>query len=252
MMPTDSLRRTGILVRHNAVLRLRDPAQLISYIAIPMVIMVVFKPLYVKALDTGTLQAVTGPLVMFSVFALSIVGNSIFIEREWRTWDRLRATRAARVELLLGKTVPVLVVLLLQQSVLLLFGCLVVGLSLPSSFGWLLLAITIWGLTLLAAGAAVATVVRSRGDLGMVSDLGAILVSSLGGALVPVSLMPGWVRHIAPVSPGYWAMALLRAAIAGDPGGMVRPALVCLAIAVVAGALAVHRLSRGWGRSHLL
>lgn len=252
MMPTDSLRRTGILVRHNAVLRLRDPAQLISYIAIPMVIMVVFKPLYVKALDTGTLQAVTGPLVMFSVFALSIVGNSIFIEREWRTWDRLRATRAARVELLLGKTVPVLVVLLLQQSVLLLFGCLVVGLSLPSSFGWLLLAITIWGLTLLAAGAAVATVVRSRGDLGMVSDLGAILVSSLGGALVPVSLMPGWVRHIAPVSPGYWAMSMLRASIAGDPGGMVRPALVCLAIAVVAGAFAVHRLSRGWGRSHLL
>ena len=92
----------------------------------PMVLMLVLKPLYVAGrLDSGTLQAVTGPLVMFSVFALSIVGNSILVEREWRTWDRLRATRAGRAELLLGKTGPVLVLLLLQQAVLLAFGCLV-------------------------------------------------------------------------------------------------------------------------------
>lgn len=251
-MLTESLHRTGLLVRHNAVLRLRDPGQLITYIAIPMALMVVLKPLYTKALETGELQAVTGPLVMFSVFALAIVGNSIFIEREWHTWDRLRVTRAGRVELLLGKTLPILVVLLFQQSVLLGFGALVVGLPLPPSIGLVLLAIAIWGLTLLAVGSALATVVRSRGDLGMASDLGAILVSALGGALVPVALMPAWVATAAQVSPGYWAMSILRAGINGNAADMVRPAIVLLSIAVVAGSFAVYRLSRGWGRSHLM
>lgn len=251
-MATDALYRTGLMAKHNALLRLRDPGQLISYIVMPMLLMLVFKPLYVTALKSGTLQAVTGPLVMFSVFALSIVGNSIMVEREWRTWDRLRVTRASRAELLLGKTLPAFVILLLQQSVLLVFGCLVIGLPVPPTMGWIMLAVAVWGFTLLALGSALATIVRSRGDLGMVSDLGAMLVSALGGALVPVSLMPSWAQHIAPVSPGYWAMSLLHAAIDGDASRMLRPALVCLAIGLACGAFATYRLSRGWGRSHLL
>lgn len=249
---TDALRRTGLLVRHNAILRLRDPGQLISYIAIPMVLMVVLRPLYVASVETGELLAVTGPLIMFSVFALAIVGNSIFIEREWRTWDRLRVTRAGNIEMLLGKTLPILVVLLIQQGTLLTFGVFVVGLPVPPQPLLLVLAVLVWGVTLLAAGSALATVVRSRGDLGMVSDLGAIVVSALGGALVPVSLMPDWAQHIAPVSPGYWAISLMRAAVEGDAGAMVRPSLVLLSIAAVAGAIAVYRLLRGWGRSHLI
>ncbi|MCP3760513.1 ABC transporter permease [Streptomyces sp. TBY4] len=249
---TDSLHRVGILVRHNTVLRLRDPGQLISYIALPMVLMLVFKPLYVRALDSGTLQAVTGPLVMFSVFALAIVGNSILVEREWRTWDQMRSSRAGRTELLLGKTLPVLVILIFQQLVLLVYGCLIIGLPVPNHFGYIALAISVWGFTLLAIGAALATVVRSRGDLGLVSDLGAMAVSSIGGALAPVSLMPGWAQVIAPLSPGYWALSMMRSAIEGDLGGTLRPALVCLAIGLVAGTFATYRLARGWGRSHLL
>ncbi|MBB0242723.1 ABC transporter permease [Streptomyces alkaliphilus] len=244
--------RTGLLVRHNLMLRLRDPSQIISYVAMPIVLMMVLKPLYVEALDSGTVQAVTGPMVMFSVFALSIVGNSIMVEREWRTWDRLRVTRAGRTELLLGKTLPAFLILLFQQSVVLGVGCAVLGLELPDVPGLLVLAIAIWGFTLLCLGSALATVARSRGDLSVVSDLGAIGVSALGGALVPVSLMPGWAQAIAPISPGYWAMSLIQAALAGDGAAMVRPGLVCLAIGLAFGTFATYRLARGWGRSRLL
>lgn len=248
----DSVRRTGILVTHNVVLRLRDPAQLISYIAMPMVLMLVFKPLYVRAVPGGELNAVVGPLVLFSVFALAIVGHSIMVEREWRTWDRLRVSRATRTELLLGKTLPILITLLLQQAVLLTFGLLVVGLPIPRTFGWLVLAVLVWGFTLLAIGCALATVVRSRAELSVASDLGAMLVGAIGGALIPVAIMPGWAQAIAPASPGYWAISLLRGALDGDPSAMVRPMLILLAIAAVATAVAIYRLARGWGRSRLL
>lgn len=250
---TDSAHRVGVLVRHNAILRLRDPGQLISYLLLPMIVMVVFKPLYLRAFDhDGTIQVVTGPLTMFSVFTLAIIGNSILVEREWRTWDRLRTSSASAAELLLGKTVPVFVILLVQQSVLLAYGCVVVGLPFPRSLGLVAIAIVVWGLTLLCLGAAMATILRSHAELGLVSDIGAIMISALGGALVPVSLMPGWAVAVAHVSPGFWALNMLQAAVRGDDAGTFGPAAILLVLAVVSGVFAVRRLAKGWGRSNLL
>jgi len=217
-----------------------------------MIFMILFQPLYAKALGSSQVQAVTGQLVMFSVFAMAIVGNAIFVEREWRTWDRLRASRAARAELLIGKAIPVLLVLLLQQAVLICYGMVVVGMPVPRSVPLLVLAMTVWGFTLLALGSMLATVVRSRGDLIVASDVGAITISAIGGTLLPVSLMPGWARVLAPFSPGYWGLAMLRAAVLGHGADVWRPALICAAIGVVAGAFATYRLAHGWGRSHLV
>jgi ABC-2 type transport system permease protein len=251
-MSTEALYRTGALVRYNAVLRLRDPSQLISYLLTPMIFMVLFAPLYEKALGYGAAEAVTGQLIMFSFFATAIVGHSIFIEREWQTWDRLRASRAARVELLIGKAVPVFVVLLFQQTVLLVYGCLVVRMPFPRSVPLVVLAMVVWGFTMLALGSALAIVVRSRGDLIVATDVGAIVVSSIGGSMLPTSLMPGWARAVSPYSPGYWGLSMFRHAIAGDAGPTVSAALVCLAFGLAGGTVAVYRLAHGWGRSALV
>lgn len=251
-MSTESVRRVRLLVTFNVLLRLRDPGQLVSYIVLPMVLMIVFKPLYVRTLSVGTIEAVAGPLVMFSVFCVAIVGGSFLVEREWHTWDRLRASKAGRAELLLGKALPILVILILQQSVLILFGWLVLGMPSPPSLFFLGLAIVLWGLTLLGIGSMAATVVRSRGELGMISDLGSMLISAVGGCMLPVSLMPPWAQHLSRVSPGYWALSMMRAALQDHPSAMVLPAIVCVSIGLVTATFAVRRLSRGWGRSRLI
>ncbi len=244
--------RVSAMVRHNITIRLRDPGQMISYIVMPMVLMLVLKPLYVRAVEGGATQVVTGLLMMFSVFAIAIAGSSILAERNWQTWDRLRSTRARAAELLLGKIIPIFVVMVFQQSVLLVYGCLVIGMPVPRSFGYLALAIVVWAFALLSIGAALATVARSLGELGVITDVGALTLSSLGGALVPLSIMPGWAQAAAHVSPGYWALEMMQAAIRGDASGVLVPAGILLGIGLVAGAFAVRRLTRGWGRTRLL
>ncbi|MBN6053813.1 ABC transporter permease [Nonomuraea sp. RK-328] len=244
----DAAYRIGALARHNATLRLRDPGQMISYIVMPMVLMLVLKPLYVRAVDGGAAQVATGLMVMFSVFAISLVGNSILSERTWRTWDRLRVSRAPAPELLIGKTLPLFVVMVVQQTVLLVYGCLAIGLPVPPNPVYVLLAIMVWAFALLAIGALLATVVRSHGELSVISDVGALTLSSLGGALVPLSIMPEWAQLAAHVSPGYWALSMMQAAVRGDAAGAAPPAGVLLAIGLVAGAFAARRLARGWGR----
>jgi ABC-2 type transport system permease protein len=248
----DSAYRIGAIARHNKTIRLRDPGQMIAYIVMPMILMLVLKPLYVKAVHGGATQVVTGLLVMFSVFAIAVAGNSILVERNWQTWDRLRQSRATPAEMLIGKTIPIFVVMSFQQCLLFVYGCFVIGLPIPHDLGFVALAIAVWAFTLLAIGAALATIARSSGELGVISDVGAMVLSSMGGALVPLILLPGWAQAAAHGSPGYYALLMMKAAVRGDASGVLIPAAVLAGLGLVAGAFAVSRLTRGWGRTRML
>jgi len=245
-MRTDLPHRLLLLINHNTALRLRDPGHLISYLVMPMVLMLVFSPLYRAALPQGgEAQAVIGMLVMFSVLSLSVVGTALLTERTWRTWNRLRATPVSIVEMLIGKVLPVFVLLVVQQMILIIFGAQVVDMPVTGSPALILAAVCVWSATLLAIGVALAGIVRSHGELAAICDVGALTVSALGGALAPITMMPAWAQTIAPASPGYWAVTMLKAAVAGEPDTVLQAALILMAVAVVAGALACLRISRG-------
>lgn len=238
--------RVGALTRHNLLLRRRDPANLITYIIIPVILIALFKPVLTRLMPAGgTAQDVTGMLVLSSTLALQIAGMSLLSERTWRTWETLRATPATAAELLIGKAVPVLAVLLLQQAVVIGYGVAVAGLSLAGPPFLLMLALLVWSTTLLAAGSLLATLVRSHSQLAVLTDIGAIVLSTLAGALLPLSLMPSIAQHVAPASPGYWAIKMFKAALRGDTAATLGPAAILGAIAAAAGLAACLRLRRG-------
>ena len=238
--------RVAALTRHNLLLQRRDPANLITYLIIPVILIALSKPMLTRLMpDGGTAQDVTGPLVLSSTLSLQIAGMSLLSERTWRTWEMLRSTPATAAELLVGKAAPVLAVLLLQQAVVISYGVGVAGLSVTGPPFLLLLALLVWSTTLLAAGSLLATLVRSHSQLAVLTDTGAIALSTLGGALLPLSMMPSIAQHVAHASPGYWAIGMLKAAVRGDTAGTLGPAAILAAIAVAAGATACLRLRRG-------
>jgi ABC-2 type transport system permease protein len=238
--------RVAALTRHNLLLRRRDPANLITYVIIPVILIALFKPVLARLMpDGGAAQDVTGQLVLSSTLSLQIVGMSLLSERTWRTWEMLRATPATAAELLIGKAVPVLAVLLLQQAVVIGYGVAVAGLRVTGPPFLLLLAMLVWSMTLLAAGSLLATLVRSQSQLAVLTDIGAFVLSTLAGALLPMSMMPSIARHVAAASPGYWAIGMLKAAVRGDAAGTLAPAAILGGIAVVAGTTACLRLRRG-------
>jgi ABC-2 type transport system permease protein len=247
------LRRVGAIARHNTMLMLREPGPLASRLIMPLVFITLLHPLYLASQGRagGARQAVIATLVTFSLLGLSIPGSSILTERAWRTWTRLRMTAVRPAELLAGKAAPVIAALLAQQALVIGFGVAVLGLDVA---GPLLLAVALlaWTLALLGMGAAIGVLARSLSELSVIYDLGGIVLSSLGGALVPLAAMPGWVRHVAPASPGYWAVSALHAALGGDAAGTLRACAVLAGIAVACGALAAARVGRGAARSATL
>ncbi len=242
--------RILVLARHNLTLVAREPGPMISRLVLPVIMILVLRPLYSSALGgqgRGTVQAVVGMLVMFSLLGMSVVGNAVLSERSWHTLDRLRATPAGPAELLLGKAVPVLALVLLQQLVLLVVGTAGLGLRVASP-GLLAAAVLAWAVTLVCVGGAVATLVRGTAALSAAVDIGSMALTTLAGALVPAASMPGWARAAAPASPGYWALRGLRAALVGDAAGTWGSVGVLLGVAVVGASIAAVRLAHGWGR----
>jgi ABC-2 type transport system permease protein len=252
MLP-DAACRTGAVIRHNTVLMLREPGPLASRLIMPLAFIALLHPLYQAAQGrtAGAGQAVIATLVTFSLLALSIVGGSILTERMWHTWERVRMTPVRPAELLAGKGVPVLAALLAQQALIVGFGVAVLGLAVagPALLGMALLA---WTLALLGMGAAIGAAARSMSELSVIHDIGGMLLSSLGGALVPLAALPGWVRHVAPASPGYWAVSALKAALSGDGAGTLRACAVLIGIALACGLFAAVRAGRGAARSALV
>jgi ABC-2 type transport system permease protein len=248
--------RMAAMVRHNTTLMLREPGPVISRLVQPLVLITLTHPLYAAALaaagsQAATVQVVTGMLVMFSLLALSIVGTGIMTERAWRTWDRLRATPARAAELLSAKAVPAFALLVVLQAEVIGFGAVAFGLRI-SDPALLALAVLSWALALLGMGMALGALLRSQSELNVAYDIGGLLFSALGGALIPPDELPGWARTIAPASPGYWAMGALRSAVSGQAMATLRDCVVLVGVGVAAGALAAWRMSRNSPRSRLL
>ncbi|MFD8339064.1 ABC transporter permease [Streptomyces solisilvae] len=250
MPSSDALIRTSALVRHNFVLMIREPGPLLSRLCMPLVFITLLRPLYISAQGqtAGTQQAVIGTLVTFSLLALSISSQAILTERLGRTWDRLRSTPLRPAEMLVGKAVPVFTVLFAQQALVIVFGIWAFGLRVAHPL--LLVSVLInWSFTLLGLGALLGVLARSVGELSAAYDIGGMLLSSLGGALVPLDVLPHWVGVIGPFTPGYWAVRGLHTALTGDTTAVLTVCVTLLGMAAACGTLASHRLRRRSGRA---
>ncbi|MFD5813236.1 ABC transporter permease [Streptomyces sp. NPDC127038] len=248
-MSRESAARLWVLIRHNVLLMAREPGPVLSRMILPLAFVTLLRPLYTAGQGerAGTQQAVVGTLVTFSLLALGICGSAILTERLGRTWDRLRATALHPAELLVGKAVPAFLTLLAQQFLIVGFAVCFFGLRVPHPF--LLLCVLLgWSCTLLGLGALLGVLVGSLGALSAAYDIGAMLLSSVGGALVPLVSLPAWVATVAPASPGYWAALGMRAALSGDTSTVARSCGTLLGVALVCGTVASVRLRGRGGR----
>ena len=241
--------RSAALVRHELRVMLSDKEALIVLMAMPLVMMAFFKPVARLALAgddptaNGSELTVPGMATMFAFFLVGFIGFSFFAEHQWNTWERLRASSATNAEILVGKVVPAMLLCLFQQAALFSFGFVVFGMRVRGSvLGMALVSIALT-VCLVAIGVLMAAVMKTQQQLNAMSNLGAMVLAGISGALVPLSVLPGWARSVAPVAPQYWAMRGFRSTIL-DGGGLssvALPVAMLLGFGVVAAAVALLR-----------
>jgi ABC-2 type transport system permease protein len=230
---------------------LRDPAFVVIFTIMPLAFMAFTKGAFSAGLTAeypgrtfnGAEQVVPGSAVLFSGFLVGNLGFAIFREHSWATWDRLRASQLNTAELMLGKAIGPVIVLAIQLSVMLGGGALLFGLHLRGSLAAFLLVAVALALMEVSLGFMLLAICRSVLQLNAATNLGAMMLSGIGGAVTPIYLLPTWAQSIAPATPAYWAMQGFTDVTihGGGLADVAKPVTVLLAYSVAFVAIAAWR-----------
>jgi ABC-2 type transport system permease protein len=245
-----SVRRLGVIVGHEVRLIRRDPLPVIVLVIFPIITMAFLKPAFRPALiqsghphANGAEQVVPGQATVNGFFIVGLTTFAFFAEFGSATWDRLRASQATNLEVVLGKSVPRIVMSIAQFVVVFAIGIPLFGLTVRGPIASLLPLVSALAVCLVLLGIAVTAVCRSVQQANAFSTVGLVVFGAVGGALVPFNVLPGWAQTIAPVTPTYWAMRGFRSVILDGRGlgGVELSIAVLLGMAVLFGVVALSR-----------
>lgn len=161
-------------------------------------------------------------------------GISLVSERTKGTLIRLRMAPLSSVHILAGKALACLISTLSVAVLLLLFAAAVFGVA-PSSY--VLLAFAVLSASLAFVGVMMFLSVLGRTEQAAGGSGWAILMvmAMIGGATVPLFVMPAWMQEISHISPVKWAIYAMEGAIwrGFSPTEMLLPCLLLLSVGVV-------------------
>ena len=215
-----SPKRTVAIVRHELRLMVRDPLPLLILVVFPLIMMSFLKPAFRLALvangyphANGAEQVVPGQAVLNGFYIVGMTSFAFFSEYGWNTWERLRASQASSAEIIAGKAVPRVAASVVQFAVVFAIGIPLLQLHVHGPVVALVPLVLAFALCLVMLGVLVTALCHTLQQANAVAFGGLVLFGAIGGALVPISVLPHWARIVAPGTPTYWAMRGFRSVI---------------------------------------
>ena len=185
--------------------------------------------------------------VMFLLFTASSAGGSLLDEAESGTLDRVLSSRVTMGTLLAGKLLYCGLLAFSQLVLMFLWAWLVFKLDfVPHLLGFAVMGLS----TAFAVGAfgmLLASLCQTRAQLGPLSTLVILIMSSVGGSMFPRFLMPHAMQKAGLLTINAWAIdGFTKVFWRDEPVSHLWPqVLVLLAVGVVLFAVA-RRMARRW------
>ncbi|HKG93382.1 MAG TPA: ABC transporter permease [Gemmatimonadaceae bacterium] len=152
--------------------------------------------------------AIMGVQVMMICLILTALG--VVREREIGTLDQLLVSPIKPVELILGKTIPVLGIGFLHLLVYTAMALYVFGVPLRGSFAVLLLASALYVMAGLALGLLISTVSKTQQEAFMLLILFFLPAVMLSGFVSPIESMPPFFQWLSMVNPLRYFLEIVR------------------------------------------
>jgi ABC-2 type transport system permease protein len=197
-----------------------------------------------------------GVSVMFLLFSMAAAGGALLDETESGTLERLLSTRTSMSQVLIGKWLYLTVLGICEVSVMFLWAAVAFNLQLFTP-GRLAGAAAMAVVTAAAAagfGLVLATACKSRAQLNGISRVVILVMSALGGSMVPRFVMPKFMETAALFTFNGWALDGflkvfwyndLHVTIAQSLGSLI-PQLAMLTVLAVAFVLIARTLAKRW------
>lgn len=176
--------------------------------------------------------------IVLLLMCLLLTALAVAREREVGTLEQLMVTPLTAAELMLGKTIPVAVVGMIDLALVALVVVFWFDVPLRGPVAALVLAAFVFILAGLALGLLISTVSRTQQEAFMTMFLFILPAVILGGFLYPVETMPAFFRGLAMLDPVRHFLVIVRAVFLKGVGVRELWAEYAILAAMATGALA--------------
>lgn len=185
--------------------------------------------------------------VMFLLFTASGAAGALLEEAESGTLDRVLSSRVTMTSLMLGKATYNAILAFTQLLLMFLWGWAVFKLDFWSHIpGFVVMGVTT-AAAVAAFGMLLASVCRTRAQLGALSTLIILIMSSIGGSMFPRFLMPEAMQKAGLLTINAWAIdGFTKVFWRDEPVSHLWPQVAVLLGIAVALFLIARRLARRW------
>ena len=156
--------------------------------------------------NLGLIQAVAGTAILMLLFSVAGIGTSILEEKENGTISRLLFSPVSLRTILFSKMLFALFIAVLQLSVMFLFSWIFLDLDISLNLEALILMILSTSFAVSSLGIFLAAIAKSRQQALSLSTLVILVMSALGGSMIPLFIMPDIMSDIAVVSVNFWSI----------------------------------------------
>lgn len=154
----------------------------------------------------GLIQAVAGTAILMLLFSVAGVGTSILEEKENGTINRLLYSPLNGSEILYGKMLFAFFISILQLTAMFIFAWLVFNMDLSVNIPAFILMIIATAFAVSGLGIFLAAVAKSRQQAQNLSTIIILVMSAIGGSMIPLFIMPSVLQKIALFSLNYWGI----------------------------------------------
>lgn len=154
----------------------------------------------------GLIQAVAGTAILMLLFSVAGVGTSILEEKENGTINRLLYSPLKGSTILYSKMLFAFFISILQLTVMFLFAWLILNMDMSVNIPGLILMIIATSFAVSSLGIFLAAVAKTRQQAQNLSTIIILVMSAIGGSMIPLFIMPSILQKIALLSVNYWGI----------------------------------------------
>ncbi len=168
--------------------------------------------LYNPSMETSYFM-VPGILAMLLLLVtMTLTSSSITKEKELGTFETLIAAPVAKWEIILGKTLPYVILGMLDIPIIMLFARVIFGVPMRADYWWWQLPLggLVFICSTVGLGTLVSTIARNQQQAMMSGFLVTFPAQMLSGIIYPLENMPWAIRWIAYLNPLKYFCTLMR------------------------------------------
>jgi ABC-type transport system involved in cytochrome c biogenesis permease component len=200
------------LVKKDLKLFFSNKQDMLLTFALPIIFITLFAYVFGKMNNSeegnlvGLVHSVAGTAVMMLLFSVAGIGGSLLDEKQEGMLKKLLCSPIPPNYILFGKLVFANIISIIQLIIMFVYAWLIFGLDIMHHLPSLVLMIFTIAFACSGFGVVLASFAKTRQQVQGFSTIIVLVMSGIGGSMIPIFTMPEIMQKIAVVSVNYWGI----------------------------------------------